>query len=68
MSYAELLWVDRLGMYVSCEVEGQEPQVVRVPFLRPILDERDARYERAAHELSSFRRSVPLHELFSTSI
>ena len=43
MVYAELLWVDRLGMYVSCEVDGQQPSVVRVPFLRPILDERDAR-------------------------
>ena len=38
MVYAELLWVDRLGMYVSCEVDGQQPSVVRVPFLRPILD------------------------------
>ena len=44
MSYAELLWMDRLGMYVTAESEEQPvPQVVRVPFYRPVLDERDAR-------------------------
>uniref|UniRef100_A0A383VSP0 DUF2470 domain-containing protein n=1 Tax=Tetradesmus obliquus TaxID=3088 RepID=A0A383VSP0_TETOB len=43
MLYAELLWVDRLGMYVRAEVLGRQPAVVRVPFHRPVLDERDAR-------------------------
>lgn len=43
MAYAELLWLDRLGMYIRSEVAGQPPQVVRVPFYRPVLDERDAR-------------------------
>ncbi|GLC42636.1 hypothetical protein PLESTB_001122100 [Pleodorina starrii] len=43
MSYAELLWVDYLGMYIRTEVNGAEPLVVRVPFYRPVLDERDAR-------------------------
>ncbi|KAF8057861.1 CYP97C1 [Scenedesmus sp. PABB004] len=43
MAYAELLWLDRLGLYVTAEMEGQAPQVVRVPFHRPVLDERDAR-------------------------
>ncbi|KXZ48706.1 hypothetical protein GPECTOR_26g609 [Gonium pectorale] len=44
MSYAELLWVDHLGMYVRSEVAGTEgPEVIRVPFYRPVLDERDAR-------------------------
>lgn len=43
MLYAELLWVDRLGMYVRTELEGQDPSIVRVPFYRPVLDERDAR-------------------------
>ena len=43
MSYAELLWVDYLGMYIRTEVNGSEPEVVRVPFYRPVLDERDAR-------------------------
>jgi hypothetical protein len=44
MSYAELLWLDRLGMYVRVEVEGGEgPSVIRIPFYRPVLDERDAR-------------------------
>ncbi|GLI59361.1 hypothetical protein VaNZ11_001125 [Volvox africanus] len=43
MSYAELLWVDYLGMYIRTEVTGKEPEVVRVPFYRPVLDERDAR-------------------------
>ncbi len=43
MQYAELLWVDRLGMYISCTMIGQEPTIIRVPFYRPVLDERDAR-------------------------
>ncbi|KAG2440246.1 hypothetical protein HXX76_004358 [Chlamydomonas incerta] len=44
MSYAELMWVDQLGMYIATEVAGREaPEVVRVPFYRPVLDERDAR-------------------------
>jgi hypothetical protein len=62
MAYAELLWVDRLGVYVRAEVaaddeegsaadsaaeaaaaEGGEMTLVRVPFQRPVLDERDAR-------------------------
>mmetsp|Transcript_22362 Transcript_22362/g.48873 ORF Transcript_22362/g.48873 Transcript_22362/m.48873 type:complete len:294 (-) Transcript_22362:94-975(-) len=43
MTYAELLWVDRLGMYVRSEVTGREPEVVRVPFYRAVLDERDVR-------------------------
>lgn len=45
MSYAELLWVDRLGMWVRAEAAGhlQGTTIVRVPFYRPVLDERDAR-------------------------
>lgn len=43
MLYAELLWVDRLGLYVRAEVLGRHPAVVRVPFYRSVLDERDAR-------------------------
>ncbi len=34
MSYAELLWVDYLGMYIRSEVAGKEAEVVRVPFYR----------------------------------
>jgi hypothetical protein len=34
MAYAELLWLDRLGMYIRCDVQGKEPAVVRVPFYR----------------------------------
>jgi hypothetical protein len=43
MLYAELLWIDRLGLYVRTEALGRSPSVVRVPFYRPVLDERDAR-------------------------
>jgi hypothetical protein len=43
MLYAELLWIDRLGIYVRSEALGRSPAVVRVPFYRPVLDERDAR-------------------------
>jgi len=45
MNYAELLWVDRLGMYVRVEAANHLDGLViaRVPFYRPVLDERDAR-------------------------
>jgi len=43
MQYAELLWLDRLGMYVRTEVVGRQPTVLRIPFYRAVLDERDAR-------------------------
>eukprot|EP00879_Flechtneria_rotunda_P007514 GHRR01007883.1.p1 GENE.GHRR01007883.1~~GHRR01007883.1.p1 ORF type:complete len:290 (+),score=95.71 GHRR01007883.1:162-1031(+) len=43
MLYAELLWMDRLGLYVRAEMLGRQPQVVRVPFYRAVLDQRDAR-------------------------
>lgn len=43
MQYVELLWVDRLGLYIRCEAQGREPGVVRVPFIRAVMDEREAR-------------------------
>ncbi len=45
MGYAELLWIDRLGLYARVEAGEHLPGsvVVRVPFYRPVLDERDAR-------------------------
>ena len=45
MSYAELVWVDRLGMYVRTEADSESPSstVVRVPFFRPVVDVRDVR-------------------------
>eukprot|EP00798_Chlamydomonas_sp_ICE-L_P007721 gene7721-892_t len=44
MTYAELLWVDCLGMYIRSEALGREPRVVRVPFYRKVMDHREARY------------------------
>lgn len=43
MSYAELLWVDYLGCYIKSASQQGEVQTLRVPFLRPVADERDAR-------------------------
>lgn len=44
MTYAELLWLDAQGMYVRCETAGAEgSRVLRVPFYRTVLDERDVR-------------------------
>ncbi len=43
MSYAELLWVDYLGAYVKAAGHDGEARVLRVPFLRPVADDRDAR-------------------------
>lgn len=43
MEYVELLWIDYMGMYVRAEVTGSEPTVVRVPFYRPVIDDRDVR-------------------------
>ena len=40
---AQLLWVDRLGAYLAVEKFGFELEICRVPFQRPVLDERDAR-------------------------
>ena len=39
----QALWVDRLGLYIYSKVLRQTGGVVRVPFLRPVSDERDAR-------------------------
>ena len=40
---AELLWVDRLGLYVFVKPLGELGQAIRMPFTRPVRDERDAR-------------------------
>ncbi|MEW5298625.1 MAG: hypothetical protein WDW36_001722 [Sanguina aurantia] len=65
MSYAELLWVDRLGMYVRIELSDSSlaPQVIRVPFYRPVLDERDARsvITMAAQIAWERDRSLPIN-------
>ena len=39
----QALWVDRLGLYIYSKVLRQAGGMVRVPFLRPVSDERDAR-------------------------
>lgn len=39
--YAELLWVDRLGAYVKGVGQDGGCKIVRVPFMRPVEDERD---------------------------
>ncbi len=43
MSYAELLWVDYLGVYVKTASQEGVVETLRVPFIRPVHDERDAR-------------------------
>lgn len=43
MYYAELLWVDRLGAYFKAVTQAGAPTTLRVPFARPVDDERDAR-------------------------
>ena len=40
---AKLVWVDSWGAYVAVETFGCEPEILRVPFQRQVLDERDAR-------------------------
>ena len=40
---AELLWVDRLGLYVFVKPLGEMGSAIRMPFVRPVRDERDAR-------------------------
>lgn len=41
---AELLWVDRLGAYIKAtSVAGGHAGTFRIPFLRPVDDERDVR-------------------------
>lgn len=44
MAWAEMLWVDRLGIYLRAgRQDGSAPQDIRVPFVRPVEDEREAR-------------------------
>ena len=43
MEHAQLLWIDSLGLYAFAKLIRQEGFVIRVPFLRPVTDERDAR-------------------------
>ncbi|KAL0019000.1 hypothetical protein WJX79_004765 [Trebouxia sp. C0005] len=38
-----LLWIDELGLYAYAKLIRQDGFVIRVPFLRPVTDERDAR-------------------------
>ncbi|KAJ9511988.1 hypothetical protein QJQ45_004406 [Haematococcus lacustris] len=61
MSYAELLWLDRLGMYVRTEAAGHlaGTTVVRVPFYRAVLDERDARSVLTMAAQVSWERERP---------
>lgn len=43
LAYAELLWVDRLGVYLQAVGQDGGAGALRVPFAREIADERDAR-------------------------
>lgn len=44
MAWGELLWVDRLGMYLrAVRQDGSAPRDLRVPFVRPVGNEREAR-------------------------
>ncbi|PSC71188.1 glutamyl-tRNA reductase-binding chloroplastic [Micractinium conductrix] len=43
-AWAEMLWVDRLGVYMrAAPQDGGDAKEVRVPFVRPVEDEREAR-------------------------
>uniref|UniRef100_A0A7S0UY45 DUF2470 domain-containing protein n=1 Tax=Polytomella parva TaxID=51329 RepID=A0A7S0UY45_9CHLO len=43
VEFAEVVWVDRLGVFVYAEVLGRPKGILRVPFYRPVLSVRDAR-------------------------
>lgn len=43
LSYGELLWLDKDGVYLNAAVGGGEIVTLRVPFDREVVDERDAR-------------------------
>jgi hypothetical protein len=44
MAHAEMLWVDRLGVHLRAARQDGSPAVdLRVPFVRGVEDERDAR-------------------------
>ena len=44
LAYAEMLWVDRLGVYLRAAMQdGGPPRDLRVPFVREVEDEREAR-------------------------
>lgn len=43
MEHSQLLWIDQLGLYAFAKLIRSDGFVIRVPFLRPVSDERDAR-------------------------
>jgi hypothetical protein len=44
MAYAEMLWADRLGIYLRAARQDGSPAIdLRVPFVRAVEDEREAR-------------------------
>ena len=43
MEHAQLLWIDTLGLYAFAKLIRRDGFVIRVPFLRPVTEERDAR-------------------------
>ncbi|KAL4857189.1 Glutamyl-tRNA reductase-binding protein [Chlorella vulgaris] len=44
MAWAEMLWVDRLGVHMrAARQDGSPPRDLRVPFVRPVEEEREAR-------------------------
>lgn len=44
MAWAELLWVDHLGVYLRATAQDGSPaRDLRVPFVRAVEDEREAR-------------------------
>lgn len=44
MAWAEMVWVDRLGVHMrAARQDGSAAQDLRVPFVRPVEDEREAR-------------------------
>lgn len=40
---ASLLWVDAFGCDIRADLNSGEPREIRLPFERPVIDERDAR-------------------------
>ena len=64
----QALWVDRLGLYIYSKVLRQTGGVVRVPFLRPVSDERDARSTLTMLGQTAWRRSASTSPSCSTCL
>ena len=66
MFYAELLWVDKAGVYLQAVDQSGASEVLRLPFMRPVEDERDARSQLTILAQQAWERERTWNPLLAT--